>query len=67
MDDHGNTSKEKHLVGGWLLAQRISPLSSWWEAWQHTGRHGVGEGVESFISGSEGNKKGSDPGPDLSI
>jgi hypothetical protein len=23
--------------------KRFSPLSSWWEAWQHTGRHGAGE------------------------
>jgi hypothetical protein len=27
-----------------------SSLSSWWEAWQHAGRHGAGEGAESSTS-----------------
>jgi hypothetical protein len=30
------THKRKQLIGG-LKLQRVSPLSSWWEAWQYTG------------------------------
>ena len=33
--------------GGSLTIQRFSPLSSWWEAGQHRGRHSAGEGAES--------------------
>ena len=39
--DQGNSYKEKHLTG---VAYSFSPLSSWWEAWQHAGRHGAGVG-----------------------
>lgn len=31
---------------GWLTVQTFSPLSSWWEAWWHVGRHGAGEEAE---------------------
>ena len=37
--DHGNFYKGKHFIGVNLQFQRFSPLSSWWEAWQHAGRH----------------------------
>ena len=39
--DQGNSYKGKHLVGAGLQFQRFRPLSSWWEAWQHAGRHGA--------------------------
>jgi hypothetical protein len=32
-----------------LQFQRFNPLSPWWEAWQHAGRHGAG-GAESSTS-----------------
>jgi hypothetical protein len=28
----------------------VSPLSSWWKAWQCSGRHGAGEVAESSTS-----------------
>ena len=45
----GNSYNRKHLIGADLQFQRFSPLSSWWEVWQHAGRHGAG-GAESFTS-----------------
>jgi hypothetical protein len=30
------------LNWGWLILKRFCPLSSWWEMWQHAGRHGAG-------------------------
>jgi hypothetical protein len=54
--DHSNSYKEKNFIGIGLQFQRLSPLSSWQEAWQHTGC-GAGEVVEFSISGSTGNKK----------
>jgi hypothetical protein len=48
--DHVNSYKRKHLIGAGLQFQRFSPLSSWWEAWPHVGKHGAGERAESFIS-----------------
>ena len=42
---HSNFYKEKHLIVAGLQFQRFSTLSSWWEAWQHTGRHDAGEEV----------------------
>lgn len=38
--------KENILLEAGLQFQ-FSPLSSLWEAWQHPGRDGAGEGVES--------------------
>ena len=48
--DHGNSYKGKHLIEAGLEFQRVSPLSSWQESWQHTGRHGAGEIAESSTS-----------------
>jgi hypothetical protein len=33
---------------GWLTVQQFGPLSTWWEAWQFTGRHGAEEVAESL-------------------
>ena len=55
--EQGNVPKEQHLIGAGLQLQRFSPLSSWWEAWQHPGRHGAGEGAESSTSWSEGRQE----------
>lgn len=38
-------------------SSEVYPLSSWWEAWQCTGRHGAGEIAESSTSGSAGNRE----------
>jgi len=35
-----NSYKGKHLIGAGLQSQRFSPLSSWQEAWQDSGRCG---------------------------
>jgi hypothetical protein len=37
----------QHLIRSVLQFQSFSLLSSWWEAWQHPGRHSAGEGAES--------------------
>jgi hypothetical protein len=55
--DHGNSSKEKHLIGAGLHFQWFSPLSAWREECQHTGRHGAGKGAGSSRSGSTGIRK----------
>jgi hypothetical protein len=34
----------QHLIGAGLQVQGFCPLLSWWEAWQHPGRHGAGGG-----------------------
>jgi hypothetical protein len=48
----------KHLIGAGVQFQRFSPLSSWWEAQQHAGRHGaVREGAENSVSRSAGSRK----------
>jgi hypothetical protein len=44
--DLSKSYKGKHLIGTGLQVQRFSPLLIWWEAWQYTGRHGAGEGLE---------------------
>jgi hypothetical protein len=44
--DQGSSYKGQRLIGAGLQALRISPLSSWLEAWQPAGRRGAG-GVES--------------------
>lgn len=41
----------------WLTAQRFSSLLSWWVTWWHVGRHGAGDGAESFTSQSPGSRK----------
>jgi hypothetical protein len=46
--DQGNFFKGKHLVGAGGEFQ--SRLSSWWEAWQHAGRYGAGEGAKTSTS-----------------
>ena len=46
----GSLIKENKLIGVRLQFQKFSPLSSWWEAWQHTGRYGAGVGVRVRIS-----------------
>jgi hypothetical protein len=48
--DHGNSYKEKYLIGPGFQFQRFGPLSPWWEAWQHAGRHGAGERAERSTS-----------------
>ena len=55
--DHSNSYKGKHLVGAGLQFQRLSPLSSWWKAWQPAGSHGAGGGAESSPSWSEGSEE----------
>ena len=49
--DQGNSYKGKHLIGSGLQFQRFCSLSSWWEIWQHAGRHDAG-GAKSFTSWS---------------
>ena len=44
----------KSLIGAGLQFQRVSSLSSCWEAWPHAGSHGAGEGAESSTSRSQG-------------
>ena len=34
----GNSYERKQLIEGLLTVSEVSPLSSWWEAWQHAGR-----------------------------
>jgi hypothetical protein len=51
--NQGNSYKGQHLTVAGLLVLRFSLLSSWQEAWQYPGRHGVG-GAESSTSSSEG-------------
>ena len=48
--DQGNSHKGQHLIGAGLLFLRFSSLLSWWEIWQHAGRHGAGEEAESSTS-----------------
>ena len=50
--DQDNSYKE-HLIGSSLQFQRLSPLSSRQEAWQHPGRHGA-RGAESSTSSFKG-------------
>ena len=42
------------LIGTGLQFRGLSLSSSWQEAWQHVGRHGAGEGAESFKYGYTG-------------
>ena len=39
----------KHLFGAGLWFQRLAPLSSLQEAWQHASRNGAGKGDERSI------------------
>jgi hypothetical protein len=45
----GNSYKGKHLIITGLQFQRVSLLSSWWEARQRIGTHGAG-GVKNSTS-----------------
>lgn len=45
----------KYLLGAGLRVQSFGPLSWWWEAWQHPGRHGAGEGA--FYTRLEGSQE----------
>ena len=51
------TTLMKTFNSGWLTIERFSPLSAWWEARKHAGRHGAGEVPESSTSGSAGSRK----------
>ena len=46
-----------HLIRAGLQFQRFSSLSSWWEAWQHAGRHDAEEGAEGLTSWSAGSRR----------
>jgi hypothetical protein len=39
--------KGNHLIGAGLQFQRLSLLSSWQEAWQHTGQPSAADGAKS--------------------
>ena len=56
--DHGNSYKGKHLAGAGLHLQRFCQLSSWQEAWRHTGRYGAGIEAENSTSRLAGSQKG---------
>jgi hypothetical protein len=43
--DQGNS-----IIGVSLQFQNFEPLSSWWEAWQYSGKHAAGEGTERSTS-----------------
>jgi hypothetical protein len=60
--EHCDSCKGQHLIGGGFIVLKFSPLSSWWEARQQSGRYGTGEGAESSTSSCW-----PDTGPDLSI
>ena len=49
VDGYGGISKLGFYCWGWLTIQRFSPLSLWWEAWQHAGRLSA-RGAESSTS-----------------
>lgn len=48
---HGldNLYKRKDLIESCLWFQKVSPLSLWWGAWFHTGKHDAGEVSENYI------------------
>lgn len=54
--DHIESTLRKERGGGMVLGyyhcqqEVFSPLSSWWEVWQHPGRHGAREGAKSSTS-----------------
>lgn len=49
--------KEKRLIGAGIYFKRLTPLSSWQEAWKHVDRHGARKQVESSRLTSTGSKK----------
>jgi hypothetical protein len=58
-DDHRNSSKRKYLIGEDLQVHGYSSLSSWHEAWWHTGRHGAeGLAENSTLESAGSNKRG---------
>ena len=52
--DLGNSYKVQNLTKATLQIQRFSPLLSRQTLWQHPGRHGTGDGAETFTSYLEG-------------
>lgn len=48
--DHSSSIKGEHFTGAGLPFQRFGPLSCWWAAWWHAGRHGLGERPKSSTS-----------------
>lgn len=46
---HSNSYIRKLLIGAYLEFQRFSPISAWWETWQHSGRHSTGQAAESSV------------------
>lgn len=54
--DHDVYYRRKHLFETYLQFQRYGPLSSWKEAWQHVGSHGLRKVGESSISKSMGSR-----------
>lgn len=51
-----NFYKNKHFIVAFLQLQMVSPLSPWWRAWGHTGRH------ECYISKHRRKQKNSGSG-----
>ena len=49
--------KREHLIGACLQLQSFNTLSSWWQAWWHTGRHGAREVAENSTFRSESGSK----------
>lgn len=49
--------KKTIFIESLFIVQRLSPLSSWWEAWQHAGRHSAGEVAQSSPSGLSGSRQ----------
>jgi hypothetical protein len=58
--DQGNSYKGQNLIAVGLQVQRFSPLSSWQEAWQRPGRHGIG-GAECSTPFSKGKQEKTNP------
>lgn len=54
--DHSTSYKGKHLIEAGLQLLGFTPLSSWWEVWQHAGKLGT-EGAESSTSRSASSRK----------
>ena len=55
--DHGNSYKEKHLIGAGLQLRGLVSLSSQHEAWQHSGRQDGEEVAENSTSRSAGSNE----------
>ena len=55
--DPSNSYKGKHFIWAGLQFQIFSPLSSWQETWQLSGRHHAIKGAESSVSWLTGSKE----------